>query len=97
MTVRPVTAKQPLEENQGDVICALHPMITTPGAFFGPLPNCSAIGQLAALLSLILTVCTPMNSTINSLSFAILKDLFHLPPVLGIGITLAKSTMAPVS
>jgi hypothetical protein len=43
-----------------------------------------------------LAVCTPFSTTVSSRPLAVISSVFHLPPALGIGDTLAKFTIAPV-
>lgn len=70
-------------------------VITPPDASFGPLPNCSAIGPLANMLSLIFTGYTPVDFTIRLMPFPVMTNVFHLLPALGIDMdmTLAKSEL----
>ena len=79
------------------MICTMRHMITLPGASFGPLPNCSAIGPLANMLSLIFTCYTPVDFTIRLVPFAVMTNVFHLLPTLGMDMdmdmTLAKSEL----
>jgi hypothetical protein len=43
-----------------------------------------------------LTVWTPFSTTVSCEPFAVISYVFHLPPALGMGETLAMLTIAPV-
>src|SRR5919108_3513677 len=69
-------------------------LISTLRNFTTPAPYCRAIGPLANLLSWVSTVVVPLRTTVICGPLAVISKVFHPPPALGIGSTLATSTIA---
>src|SRR5262245_1115553 len=92
----PSRSRDALRRRYRGLTCTLRHLMAPPGASLGPLPNCSATGPSTNLLSSTSTVLTPFNTTTRCGPLAVISYVFHRPPALGIGATLATLTMAPV-